>query len=127
MYFPDLTSIETPPAPQPASARAAAAGRSRSTLYPLLLVSGLVAGIGVLGAITTHRSHQAIGRIPAPTRAAIVARLSQDLAQSCGLPEAAWGPLREHCAQQATFVQQFPECDEACVRMARGHAPRATR
>ena len=90
---------------------------------PVLAVLALLAGVGGLGLLGEHQTQQAFIELSTPVRAAIFARAREDLAETCGLPDAMDGPLREHCIEQATFVSRFPECDDGCERAARAHLP----
>jgi hypothetical protein len=95
--------------------------------FALLGALGFVMAIGGLGVLYEGRNSRAVSRVPDPARNAIFERARQDLIETCALPQAADGPIRDHCVHQAQFVLHFPECDEACAQVARATLPRAQR
>jgi hypothetical protein len=90
-----------------------------------LLILALVAAIGAIGIFLQSRARQAATRSDADARQAIFTRAYLDLVKTCTLPDAAEGPVRDHCQHQAAFVLQLPECGPACVRAARAIQQRA--
>jgi hypothetical protein len=50
-----------------------------------------------------------------------------ELESICLEPAAASGSVQEHCAAQAAFVRQLPECTESCQRAAAIVLPHARR
>ena len=68
----------------------------------------------------------AIRELPEADRRALFERTLRTLATSCD-PEAHPEGLARFCREQAEFVVQFPECDEACRKLAKPHQPKATR
>jgi hypothetical protein len=91
---------------------------------------GTVMLIGVLAAwtmIVQHRAHESITRLAPSERAAALGRLRHDIVETCQLPEAAAGPLRERCLRDASLVLLFPECDAACGQAARALLPQPRR
>ena len=123
----DIISLETRLPRVASRAGGRWAVRKRSAAFPLLVICGLVAAISAIGMFSGRDARDAVVRLPAPLRAEIFARARDDLAQTCALPAAADGPLREHCIAQARFILQFPECDQPCVQAARARLPRVTR
>jgi hypothetical protein len=89
------------------------------------LLTLIVIGVGLCFAESQSRG--SVAHLPASNRAAIFRRAYDDLVETCALPEAAKGPLQEHCRSAASFVLLFPECDRACDRAARALLPHARR
>jgi hypothetical protein len=89
---------------------------ARGWLAPALVAVALLA---VLVASFAGRSSErrALRELPADERTALLARIVEDLRQSCGpgRPDA----LRDHCREQAAFALQFDECRGECDALAR--------
>ena len=89
----------------------------------------LIAGTSALFVWWTSEQRlqrDAIEQLPAPERRALYDRTLRTLASACGsrpLPEG----LQPYCQEQADFILQFAECDEACKRLARPHQSRPMR
>lgn len=97
----------------------------RNRRWIALFIASVLAA-GGLFVLAQDRVGQ-IARLSPAHRAVIFARAREDMFETCTLPEADTGPLREHCLNQAVFVVQFPECNGACQQAARALLPRATR
>lgn len=69
---------------------------------------------------------RALSRMAPDERRAVYERAMENLKVLCGR-----GPrtdaLERECEEQIRFVLQFPECDEACVAIARMHQQRPTK
>jgi hypothetical protein len=105
--------------PDPWSAR-------RRTHYNALAFAAFALMIGaILTQVTDRRSERAtIEQLPAGERQALYERTLQTLSTTCSEPVAG---LDKFCREQADFIVQFPECDNACVAMAQRHRSQATR
>lgn len=86
---------------------------------PVLLFLVVLVAIGAIGMFLQSRAREAARSNAAEARQAIFSRAYLDLVKTCTLPDAARGPVREHCLQQAKFVLQLPECGPVCVKAAR--------
>ncbi len=115
------------PAPAGASSVAPARPLGRWPSAPRLLVVLTIAAVGGLGVYCETRARVDIAALSPVERAAIFTRVHDDLARTCGLPDATEGALRDHCVEAARFVLLFPECEDACVDTARALLPHARR
>jgi hypothetical protein len=104
----------------------AAAPRERG-IAGLLIVLLVVAGVGGVGLLWQTHDGREVAHLQSEHRGAIFARAAADLVETCRLPEALEGPVREHCVNEASFVLLFPECDANCGRLARDLLPHARR
>jgi hypothetical protein len=104
-----------------------AAPHNRHWAWALVGAVAFVGVVGGTGVLIEGQSQRDVARIAAPNRVGVFRRASEDLRETCNLPEAAVGPLHDHCASQASFVMLFPECDAACAQVARAFLPRARR
>ena len=93
----------------------------------LLIIGLVIGGVGGTGLLMQTRAQGAVARVVTDHREAIFARAHDDLLETCRLPEAAEGPIRDHCVATAGFVLLFPECDADCGRLARDLQPHARR
>jgi cytochrome b pre-mRNA-processing protein 3 len=102
-------------------------GRHRASRW--LLVCGavalLVVAAGFLLVWIDQSEMRAIRALPADRRAALYRRTLEDLESVCGTSHAS--DLDGHCREQARFILTFPECDEACTRLARWQLDGPTR
>jgi hypothetical protein len=73
------------------------------------------------------RAVASLEHVPPAIRVAEYGRALADTEASCTRPEAADGPLRRHCLDQAQFLILFPECDARCRGLAESILPRARR
>ena len=117
-----ISSRRPPPAATPTVPRP---WPRRANVVPIVYFMLAFAGVGGLGVVFESRAQVAVTRIESSDRGAIFARARTDLRETCSLPEASEGPLRDHCRETATFVLLFPECDAACGRAARAVLPQA--
>ena len=87
----------------------------RAWLAPLAVAAGLIAlllvWIWIRGA-----EDRAVREMAPADRAALYRRTIDDLRAVCGVRRAEH--LAGHCEDQARFALKFPECDEACARLA---------
>lgn len=86
----------------------------------LLLIGALV----VIWFFARAGTQPKMDELPADVRAALYARTRADL-ELC--VTRAGASIESHCAAQAAFIRSFPECDDACRRLASELGPRATR
>ena len=91
--------------------------RARLTLLALLL-TGIVAG----GALLRWQQQRSLASLPVDDRAALFHRTLDTLTTTCRNDA-----LADHCREQAAFILQFPECDEACRAVATRFGPAPTR
>jgi hypothetical protein len=99
----------------------------RGGIVGLLLIMLVIVGVGGAGLLAQTHAEGAVARVVTNHRDAIFARAHDDLLETCRLPEAAEGPIRDHCVATAAFVLLFPECDADCGRLARELQPHARR
>ena len=100
-------------------------GRNR-----LALVAGAVLlflfGLAALWMRNQGAERRALSELPADERAALYRHDLDSFRVLCGQ-----GPrkdaLEKRCADSATFILQFPECDDDCRKLAQSHLPTGTR
>jgi hypothetical protein len=94
----------------------------------LLVVIGLVAAaLGLLLHLRSSSPGLALRDLPEPERRVLFRQELESFRTLCGD-----GPRRDalegRCREKALFLVQFPECDESCEALARGHlAPEGPR
>ena len=96
----------------------------------MILVASVVGGLGLFwaGATLSRREETAeIRSLPAVQRQRLYARTLDELSTICRGAAATSGELRDHCAAQARFVLELPECDDACQSVAAAVLPHARR
>jgi hypothetical protein len=98
----------------------------RARGYGLALLGAGAVFIAAYAAGTWNQA-AGLGNVPAAIRAVEYARALDDVEATCGKPEAAAGPLRRHCVDQAQFLILFPECDARCRGAADAILPRTRR
>jgi hypothetical protein len=103
------------------------APKERSGPLALLVMIVAIVGVGSIGLALQSAGPRAVAQVSSLHRSAIFDRAHEDLRETCRLPEAAQGPLRDHCVAEAAFVLLFPECDAACGLAARRVLPQARR
>jgi hypothetical protein len=89
---------------------------------------GLVLGAAILVGGIVHAAGseaRAVRELPTATRSALYARALENLASVCGDPRST--TLPEFCHAQARLALAFPECDGACVELARASLRQPTR
>lgn len=62
-----------------------------------------------------HRVDRELRALPGPERRALYQRTLQTL-HTC---EQSGSSLEDYCREQADFLRRFPECDDACRKLAR--------
>jgi hypothetical protein len=88
----------------------------------------LLLALGLLAALVWNAGaeRRAIERLDPVQRRAVYEQSFGEFQRLCGA-----GPrddaLERRCADQVTFLLQFPECDARCQEIARSHAPRPTK
>jgi len=99
------------------------------TLTPQARKRRLLTLCGVLGALVlalfiVDRTVIPHGPRAAPMteqmRQGLYQRALDDVKAGCAVPQAKLGILRQHCVDQARFLQLLPECTGDCVALARG-------
>lgn len=109
--------MDTQPVPMaPPSARATARQRSRRIAVAVAAAALVIALLAVMYLRGTAE-RRAIARLPAPERRALYDRTLSTLRSTCN-PHARPAGLEGYCADQAAFIQRFPECDSACEDLA---------
>jgi hypothetical protein len=106
---------------------AAARGSDRSRARAVTHGLGLVLGAGILVGGMVHATAadaRALRELPAGARAELYARTLQNLESVCAPGN---GALPEFCDGQARLALAFPECDGACVELARTSLRQPTR
>jgi hypothetical protein len=83
-------------------------GRIAAILVPLLL---LVVWIWWLGA-----ERRAVRALPSAERGALFAETMRGFEDLCVPPRAG---LEQHCRREASFLLNFPECDDRCLSVTR--------
>jgi hypothetical protein len=61
-----------------------------------------------------HRAEQSIRGLPPAIRHDVYEGTLSEIRRVCLQPTALQGALREHCLQQARFLERFPECTADC-------------
>jgi hypothetical protein len=106
-----------PPNPQPRRYRDRAG-------WALALLLAL--GLAVAFAWNSGAERRAIERMDPAQRRAVYEQAFGEFERLCGA-----GPrddaLERRCAEQVTFLLQFPECEARCQGIARSHTPRPTK
>jgi hypothetical protein len=103
-------------------------GSARPRVRTVARALGVVLGAGILvGGIVRAADGEARAarELPAATRSALYARTIENLASVCGDPRSTGLP--EFCHAQARLALAFPECDGACVALARTSLRQPTR
>lgn len=109
-----------PPLPRPGRTR-----RYRKWLaWAAALLLALAAGLALLR--TTSAERRALEGMDPAERRLIYQSAFAELQRLCGAGPRA-DALESRCTEQVAYVLQFPECDEACQRIARSHTPRPTK
>jgi hypothetical protein len=73
-----------------------------------------------------QRAEQSIRGLPPAVRQDLYERALKEVQGVCLQPVAAQGALREHCLEQARFLQRFPECTGDCQATASHVLPAPT-
>jgi hypothetical protein len=94
-------------------------------LIGMLLTSLGLFSIGKLVGVVQDAT--AVRKLPTEERLQLVRHAMTELESICLEPAAASGSVQEHCAAQAAFVRQLPECTESCQRAAAIVLPHARR
>jgi hypothetical protein len=87
---------------------------------------GLCAGLAavLVALMVVNRAVVPHGPPPAPLteemRQGLYQRALDDVKAGCQVPQAKLGLLRQHCVDQARFLQLLPECTADCIAVARG-------
>jgi hypothetical protein len=99
--------------------------RSRRIAAIVALLAALIAG-SWLWSPGKNAERGAIQQLPAQERHALYDRTLQTLESDCAPAKRPKG-LDTYCAEQATFIQQFPECDQVCAAIAQRYQGKPTR
>ena len=99
--------------------------RSRKIAWVVVLCA---LGVVLLALWQTGRTSEprAIRQLSVEARHALYDRTLGTLRSSCDSNTRPAG-LARHCREQAEFIVQFPECDDACRALASPHLERPTR
>jgi hypothetical protein len=101
-------------------------GSERSRVRTVARALGAVLGAGILVGGIVHGAGseaRALRGLPAAARSALYARTLENLSMVCAEPR----DLRDFCDTQARLALEFPECDGACVELARTSLRQPTR
>jgi hypothetical protein len=102
--------------------------RERRARWVVVAVLGAALGMFWGGAVLSLREEATgIRELPAEARRSLYARTLDEVETICRDEAAALGSLRDHCVAQARFVEQLPECTDACRRAAAIILPHARR
>lgn len=130
--MPNLAKILTLPSqPRPGAAERPVldpvAGERRARWVVLAIVAGAL-GFFALGAyLDVHDAADGMHDLTPAVRSSLYERTLDEVETLCREPAASSGAVREHCVAQARFVEQFPECKDACRRSANALLPHARR
>jgi hypothetical protein len=104
-----------------------ATGERRARWVMLAILAGAL-GFFALGAyLDVHEKPEGIHELAPAVRLSLYQRTLKEVETVCLEPAARAGALRDHCAAQARFVEQLPECTDACRRSANAMLPHARR
>jgi hypothetical protein len=112
----------------PGDARPDASRSERKARF--VLIASIAGALGLYwggAALSRHDETAGLRSLPAGERQSLYARTLGELSTICRDAAAAGGELRDHCAAQARFVLDLPECGDACQRAAAALLPRARR
>ena len=96
--------------------------KRRRRLYGFCaMLLGLVFVLVVMdGSVLPHPGSRAPAPLSAEVRQGLYQRALNDVVAACTVAEAKAGILRQHCVDQARFLQQLPECTGDCTRLTKG-------
>jgi hypothetical protein len=110
----------TPP-PQVIQTGLTAVSRRRRLFTFCAVLLGLVLALVIMdGSVIPHPKASTPAPLTTEMRAGLYQRALNDVVAACTVPQAKTGLLRQHCLDQARFLQQLPECTGDCTRLARG-------
>jgi hypothetical protein len=119
-------SQRLPNAAEASSVETAAAER-RARWVLLAIVAGAL-GLFALGVSVQERDETAgIRELTPAVSLGLYQRTLEEVEILCRDPAARAGLLHDHCVAQARFVEQLPECKDACRRSANAVLPHARR
>ena len=102
-------------------------GERRARWVMLAILAGAL-GFFALGAyLDVHDEADGIHELTPANRLSLYQRTLDEVQTLCRESAASSGALRDHCVAQARFVEQLPECTEACRRSANAILPHARR
>jgi len=105
-----------------------ASAAERRARWVLLAILAGALGFFALGVSVQERDETAGIRELTPTvRLDLYQRTLEEIKTLCRDPAASAGVLHDHCVAQAGFVEQFPECTDACRKSANAILPHARR
>jgi cytochrome b pre-mRNA-processing protein 3 len=100
--------------------------RSREIGAALAIVGAVLAAL-LLWRSNQVEERQAIEQLAERDRRALYERTLRTLSSPSCDPEKQPAGLEPFCREQAEFIVQFPECDEACRTLARPHRSKPTK
>jgi hypothetical protein len=108
------------PAPVAPAELAPEVRRRRVAIFCAFLVTVVAALTLVDRLVVPHPSATPpAGALTSEVSQGLHRRTLDDVVASCALPAARAGILRQHCLDQARFLQRLPECTGDCVRLTR--------
>jgi hypothetical protein len=108
------------PPPQVTEPLTAQTRRRRLVGFCAVLIGLVLALVVMDGSVIPHRPAAPAASIPQELRRGLYQRALDDVVKACSGEQARAGLLRQHCVEQARFLQQLPECTGDCDRLARG-------
>jgi len=93
----------------------------------LALLLATITALAIMSAVSWWRyvsERDAISGLPDKERTAFYERTLHTLQTACAKGNEG---LAEYCERQADLIVQFPECDQACQKLAQSHKARPTR
>ena len=105
-----------------------AAGAERRARWVLLAILAGALGFFALGVSVQERDETSgIRELTPAVRLSLYQRTLEEVETLCRDQAASAGILHDHCVAQARFVEQLPECTDACRRSANAVLPHARR
>jgi hypothetical protein len=109
--------------PAPTTSRT---NRRSQRIAVILSVGAVLIAALALWSAENGAERGAIGQLSAPERRALYERTLRTLESSCD-PRTQPDGLDDFCREQADFIVQFPECDAACLSLAKQHRRKPSR
>lgn len=103
------------------------AAAERRARWVLLAILAGAFGLFALGSYVGPDETAGLHELTTEARQSLYRRTLDEVETVCREPAASSGALRDHCVAQARFVQQLPECRDACRRSASAILPHARR
>ena len=105
----------------------AAAGERRARWVLVAIVAGALSFFALGSYLEMSDEAGGLDELQPAVRLSLYQRTLDEVETFCHEPTASSGVLHEHCVAQARFVEQLPECKDACRRSANALLPHARR